>query len=207
MSRLPPKWSSEWKRRETEIKGRLDEFSRVPVSEHFYELCFCILTPQSKARHAERVVCELKCDKFYERGFDPTPYLRNPKNYIRFHNTKSKRLLRVRAVFPKIAAKIHNSDSSVLLRRELIELIPGFGMKESSHFLRNIGVHGLAIIDRHVAKHLKQLGLIPKIPKTISKKQYLEIEKKWHSFAKKVGISLDELDLLFWSMETGEVRK
>jgi len=205
--KIPPKWMLEWNKRRKEIRGRLGEFSRVPKSEYFYELCYCVLTPQSKARHAERVVCELKRDKFYERGFDPTPYLRNPKNYIRFHNSKSWRLLNTRKIFPQIESKIAKVDTPVTLRRELIGFIPGLGMKESSHFLRNIGVQGLAIIDRHVLKHLEQLGVIPKIPKTISKKQYLEIEKKWHSFAKNVGISLDELDLLFWSMETGEVRK
>jgi thermostable 8-oxoguanine DNA glycosylase len=35
----------------------------------------------------------------------------------------------------------------------------------------------------------------------------LEIEKKFYDFSKKIKISMDELDLLFWSIETGEVFK
>jgi N-glycosylase/DNA lyase len=80
-------------------------------------------------------------------------------------------------------------------------------MKEASHFLRNIGVRGLAILDRHIFRHLIRLQVIRAMPKSLTKKRYLSIEKKWHRFADDVGISLDELDLLFWSMETGEIRK
>ncbi|MFI5201154.1 MAG: DNA lyase, partial [Candidatus Kapaibacterium sp.] len=80
-------------------------------------------------------------------------------------------------------------------------------MKEASHFLRNIGVRGLAILDRHILKHLKRLGVIKLIPTSLTKKRYLEIEKRWKKFADRVGISIDELDLLFWSIETGEIRK
>jgi thermostable 8-oxoguanine DNA glycosylase len=35
----------------------------------------------------------------------------------------------------------------------------------------------------------------------------LELENQFHRFADTVGIPLDELDLLFWSMETGEILK
>jgi N-glycosylase/DNA lyase len=80
-------------------------------------------------------------------------------------------------------------------------------MKEASHFLRNIGERNLAILDRHIFKHLKRLGVIKEIPRSVTKRRYLEIEKKWHKYANKIGILLDELDLLFWSMETGEIRK
>jgi thermostable 8-oxoguanine DNA glycosylase len=45
------------------------------------------------------------------------------------------------------------------------------------------------------------------MPKSLTKKRYLAIEKKWKKFADELGISIDELDLLFWSMETGEIKK
>src|SRR5206468_12141266 len=93
------------------------------------------------------------------------------------------------------------------LREEVLNLIPGLGLKESSHFLRNIGVQGLAILDRHILKHLKAHKVIGRIPKSLTPKRYFAIEKKWLKFSKEVGISMDELDLLFWSMETGEIRK
>ena len=34
-----------------------------------------------------------------------------------------------------------------------------------------------------------------------------EIEKKFQQFAEQIGISVDELDLLFWSNEAGEILK
>ena len=77
----------------------------------------------------------------------------------------------------------------------------GLGYKEASHFLRNIGKNdGLAILDRHILRNLKRLGLINLIPKSISKKQYLAIERRFSIFAKDLGIAFDALDLLFWSM-------
>ena len=45
------------------------------------------------------------------------------------------------------------------------------------------------------------------IPKTLTPKRYFLIEQKFHEFAREVGITMDELDLLFWSRETGEILK
>ena len=84
----------------------------------------------------------------------------------------------------------------------------GLGYKEATHFLRNIGKNdGLAILDRHILRTLQQLGVVDSIPNSISKKQYLEIELRFKIFANNIGIVLDVLDLVFWSMGTGEIRK
>lgn len=202
-------WSGMLLERRDAIRRRLQDFSAIPENEYFYELAFCILTPQSSARNAEMTIEELRRDSFLEKGFDPTPYLRNPEHYVRFHNVKSARLLRIRELWPEIAQVLSKrSMHPVELREIVMDRIPGFGMKEASHFLRNIGVLGLAILDRHIFKHLAALGVIPEIPKNApTKKRYLEIEQKWHEFAGNAGVSLDELDLLFWSIESGEIRK
>ena len=82
------------------------------------------------------------------------------------------------------------------------------GYKEASHFLRNIGFADyLAILDRHILKNLKIFGIIEEIPKSLSKKKYLEIEEKMRNLANEVNIPLSHLDLLFWSKETGEIFK
>jgi thermostable 8-oxoguanine DNA glycosylase len=39
------------------------------------------------------------------------------------------------------------------------------------------------------------------------KKNYFEVEDKFIDFSSKIGIPIDELDLLFWSRENGEVFK
>jgi N-glycosylase/DNA lyase len=110
--------------------------------------------------------------------------------------------------FPVIAQKLSEQVSALDLREWLVKNVLGLGYKEASHFLRNIGKNdGLAILDRHILRNLNRLGVIDSIPKSISKKHYLEIERCFSKFSLDLGIALDELDLVFWSMETGEIRK
>ncbi len=205
---LPEPWLTIYNESKDAILLRLEDFSRIHPEEYFYELLFCILTPQSHAKNADVVINKLKQDKFLEHGFDPTPYLRDPQHYIRFHNVKSKRLLHIREIYPQLyPILIQERDNITNLRQSVLMMIPGLGLKESSHFLRNIGIQGLVILDRHILKHLKALHIIGQIPKSLTPKRYYSIEKKWLKYSKEVGISMDELDLLFWSMETGEIRK
>jgi N-glycosylase/DNA lyase len=207
-NKLPEPWCSIFEERKEAIWNRLADFSQVPIARYFYELTFCILTPQSSAMNAEKTILELERDDFFGRGFDPTSYLRDPKHYIRFHNTKAKRLLTIRESFVDLLPHLIDYTLSAEQKRDIVlGMVKGLGMKEAAHFLRNIGVRGLAILDRHILKHLLRLHVINEIPTSLTTKRYLEIEKQWKQFAERVGISIDELDLLFWSMETGEIRK
>jgi N-glycosylase/DNA lyase len=190
------------------IRERLAEFSAVPPSGYFYELVYCLLTPQSSAKHADHVVRSLRDAQFAERGVDPEPMLRNPASYIRFHKTKARHLLKAREEFPEIARILSNGSAPAELREWLAVNVLGFGYKEATHFLRNIGKNGgLAILDRHILRNLQRMKVIRAIPASLSKKKYLTIERQFTRFAERIGIPLDELDLLFWSMETGEIRK
>ena len=189
------------------IQKRLKVFSKVPPEDYFYELCFCICTPQSKAGNALKVEKKLRERDFHNISFDPVPILRNPDHYIRFHNQKSQRLLEAKEKFPLIMDMLNSEENAQTKRTWLVENVKGLGMKESSHFLRNIGCRNLAILDRHILKHLVHCRIFREIPKVNSIKQYLEIEKKFYKFALRTEIPLDELDLLFWSYETGEILK
>ena len=82
----------------------------------------------------------------------------------------------------------------------------GLGYKEASHFLRNIGFDDFAIIDFHIIDILSRYNLIEK-PKALTKKRYLKIENLLKEIAKKSNLSLAELDLYLWYMETGKVLK
>jgi N-glycosylase/DNA lyase len=207
-TKLPEPWRTTYAERSEAIRNRLDDFAAIPSSQYFYELAFCILTPQSSAVNAEKTIFELERDDFFGRGFDPTPYLRDSNHYIRFHNTKAKRLLVIRESFAEFLPHLTNSTLTAEQKRDImLDSVKGLGLKESSHFLRNIGVRGLAILDRHILKHLLRLRVVKEIPASLTTKRYLEIEKQWKRFAKRIDISMDELDLLFWSMETGEIRK
>ena len=65
----------------------------------------------------------------------------------------------------------------------------------------------LAILDVHVFKHMLRLRMISERPKTLSVKQYMRLEKRLRRFSQKIRIPMDELDILFWSMETGIILK
>ena len=203
----------EYAERGHRVQERLNDFARVPASDHFYELAYCLLTPQSSAVNADTAVQRLKDCSFFEHGGDPTPVLRQPDAYIRFHNTKARRLLTVREQFPEIAARIaqtpHGSpvDDVLALRDWLLAGVNGLGRKEAAHFMRNIGYRGLAILDRHILRNLQHHAVLRVVPVSLTPSRYSIIEERFREFATAIGISMDELDLLFWSRETGEIRK
>ena len=134
-------------------------------------------------------------------------------NDVRFGDGKAKYIVEARDLFTKdgkIHLKSHLSSFANLfeLREWMVENVMGLGYKEASHFLRNVGLgEGFAILDRHILRNLKRLEVIPEVPVSITKKRYLEIEEKLRSFSREIGIPLADLDLLFWSRETGWIFK
>jgi len=54
---------------------------------------------------------------------------------------------------------------------------------------------------------MEKHGAIKELPRSISRKTYLEIEGRMREFSRKTKIPIEELDLLFWSAETGFVFK
>lgn len=195
----------QYAKRKSIIKKRLKDFAAVSKDEdRFYELCFCLMTPQSKAKNAHQCELILRKNDFMNKKIDPLPHL---KSRVRFHNNKTKYLHNAKEKADAILFEVKNIKDNKKLRAWLVENVKGYGMKEASHFLRNIGKRDLAILDRHILKHLKELNVIKEIPDTLTIKKYIEIEEKFYKFSKKIKIPMDELDLLFWSAETGEVLK
>jgi N-glycosylase/DNA lyase len=106
-----------------------------------------------------------------------------------------------------LEGKLHTCSSQEM-REWLAGNVLGLGYKEASHFLRNIGITDLAIIDFHIIDLLVRYKLIDKPKsKSLTKKKYLEIEQLLARIAQKAGTSLAELDLYLWYMETGKVLK
>ncbi len=85
--------------------------------------------------------------------------------------------------------------------------IKGLGYKESSHFLRNIGYTGYAILDKHICRSLAELGVAASPDPPATRARYLALEERMRDFAREAGIDFDELDLVLWSMKTGEILK
>jgi len=197
--------------REGEIGNRLLEFKRAfgkPDKGIFEELIYCILTVQSSARSAENAVIRLKRKGLLlrGRGKEVERCLRG----VRFARTKASRIVKARRLFSsgneiRIKARLPADPQSA--RCFLAHEVEGIGYKEASHFLRNIGYRGLAILDRHVLKGLEDLRIIEGVPKSLSEGKYLAIEKLYVGLAAKLGIAPEALDLLLWSAKTGEVLK
>lgn len=176
----------------------------------FGELCFCILTPQSKALACDGIIRELKTSGLLYDG--DAGQIRPHVRSARFYRNKTGYIVAAREQFSRQGA-IRIKDkidgiSPVAAREWLVQNIKGIGYKEAGHFLRNIGLgEDLAILDIHIMRNLKELGVIREVPRSLTRKRYLEIEAKMRSFAKACGIPLGHLDLLFWSMATGRIFK
>lgn len=203
------------KSKKPEIVKRLQEFKGIwqtgTDAQIFREFAFCILTPQSRARACWDAVEILTDTNLLFEGSELK--ISQELSCVRFKNNKSKYLKRARDLFMskgklRIKPILNDFDDVFQCREWLVKNIQGFGYKEASHFLRNIGIgEKLAILDRHILKNLTKLGVIDQIPTSISRNKYLEIERKMQEFAKQVKIPLAHLDLLLWYKETGEIFK
>ena len=186
-----------------EIISKLNKFKNLSEEEKFKEFLFCLLTPQSNAQRCWQAVEQLSSlDDWNEENIKEIL-----KTKTRFHNTKAKRIMEAKGTWSKISPLLNNNNS-LELRNNIAEQVNGYGLKEASHFLRNIGLsnNSIAILDRHILKNLKLNDVIT-ADKPKSKKHYLELEQSFLNFAKEIEIPADELDLLWWSKENGEIFK
>jgi len=183
------------------------EFKRVGASSAnkiFSELCFCILTANFNAERA------IEIQKMVGAGFRTLSQEELAKKLkelgYRHPNIRSKYIVRAREHSKTIKHTVKGYKDDKRLREWIVKNIMGLGYKEASHFLRNIGRENVAIIDFHIIDLMEKSGLIER-PKTLTPKKYLEAERVLSRLAGKVGLSLAELDLYLWYLETGKVLK
>jgi len=204
-----------YKARKKQIRQRLLEFQAVwngPDERIFAELAFCFCTPQSKAKSCWSAVSELQTSGLLYSG-SHRQISRTLHRKVRFHNNKSDYILHARSLFTEngrlaVKKKLLELGTPYDMREWMVQNVKGIGYKEASHFLRNIGFgKDIAILDRHILKNLAKHKAIKEVPKSLTPKRYKEIESRMLEFSAGMGIPMDELDLLFWSEETGEVFK
>ena len=203
--------------RKKEIRARLNEFRQVWRSgsdlQLWEELVYCIFTAGASARMGLRAVEAVRplliegnaremTKALVVAGAHRFPvarpgYIVVTRNYLRANCELS--LRRKLKSFPD---PIERRD---WLAQE--KQVKGLGYKEASHYLRNIGLRGYAILDKHVMSCLLDLRVVDSATPPASHARYLEIEAKLRLFATQIGIDFDELDLVLWSMKTGEVLK
>jgi N-glycosylase/DNA lyase len=203
--------------RRPEICARLREFQQVWLTGSdarlWEELVYCIFTAGASAKMGLRAVEAVR------------PLLKTGESKAmtralvaagahRFPNARPHYIVKTRQYLQE-SVTMHLRDQlesfcDPLKRRDWLANEPrikGLGYKEASHFLRNVGFKGYGILDKHIVRCLAEMRVIdsPKPPTT--KRRYLETESRMRQFANDVRIDFDELDLLLWSMKTGQVLK
>ena len=189
------------------IENRMKEFESFKEKsdeEIFNELCFCLLTANFNAEGGIRIQKEIG------EGFSKNSEKELAKKLSalghRFPNARARYIFEAQKHKKGLKKNLESFDDECEAREWIVKNVKGLGFKEASHFLRNIGYQNVAIIDFHIIDLLVKNNLIEK-PKTISKKNYTEIEKVLEKISKKTGLSLGELDLYLWYEETGKVLK
>ncbi|BBG23804.1 putative N-glycosylase/DNA lyase [Sulfuracidifex tepidarius] len=126
----------------------------------------------------------------------------------RFPNLKARFITKNRHLLPHIRDMVKPiaDEDQGKAREYIVKNFIGFGYKEASHFLRNVGYFDLAIIDRHILSFLKTQGLSFNF-KTMTKYRYLQMESVLRSISNALGIDLGILDLFIWFEETETVLK
>ncbi len=118
----------------SQINQRLDFFEKLNQKNNdawFSELCFCILTANSKATTALNIQTEMSKDGFAKKTLTQIAAIIK-KHGHRFHNTKASYIYAARKYtrIKDMVQKMGSKEARILLVRE----IKGIGYKEASHF-------------------------------------------------------------------------
>jgi N-glycosylase/DNA lyase len=206
---------AEHRKRRAEIRRRLREFAAIGRNgtdvNLLEEMVFCFFTGGCSARMG---ISSLEAIKPILLTAEQPELASALVGHHRYPNARSKYIVHSRDFLQqtyglKLRKKLRSFDCRLERRDWLVREkgIKGLGYKEASHYLRNIGYKGYAILDKHVLNCLAELKIIddPKPPNTRSK--YLSVEVKLKQLCEMTGIDFDELDLVLWSMKTGVILK
>ncbi|HKR15604.1 MAG TPA: N-glycosylase/DNA lyase [Pyrinomonadaceae bacterium] len=203
--------------RRREIRKRLGEFQDVwrngSDARLWEELAYCIFTAGASARMGLDSVDAIRSLLLDGEAKAMSKALKKAGAH-RFPNARPQYIVTTRSYFRadcgmKLRQRLRGF-ADPLERRDWLaqeKQVKGLGYKEASHFLRNIGIKGHAILDKHVMRCLCEVGVVdvPKPPSTRAK--YLAVEQELVRFAREIKVDFDELDLVLWSMKTGEILK
>lgn len=188
------------------IDKRINEFKEASKGSNeqiFNELCFCLLTANFNAERS--ILIQNKIGN----GFITLPQEELARKLAdlghRFPNARAKYIVEARKHIDCLKNLVTDCNE-IEMREWLVKNIKGLGYKESSHFLRNIGFDNVAIIDFHIVDLLNSSGAL-KCKKPSCKAKYIEIENVLRKIAKESNLTLSELDLYLWYIETGKVLK
>jgi N-glycosylase/DNA lyase len=201
--------------RGADIRQRLAEFQdvwRQGSDERLWEeLVFCIFTAGASARMGLRSVEAVRA-LLAGGTHEELAHALNKKH--RYPNSRSGYIVVTRDYLHedcgmRLRERLESFDDPIARRDWLARerRIKGLGYKEASHYLRNVGFRGYAILDKHILRSLAELGVLESPTPPTTRARYLVIEEALRRFATHLAIDFDELDLTLWSLKTGEILK
>lgn len=201
--------------RAAQIRARLAEFAEVRErgsdARWWEELVFCIFTAGASARMGLNSVEAVR--PFLAKGTHEDLFAalqgRHRYPFARAGYIVATREFLQRDCGMRLRERLESFDDP-LARRDWLARergIKGLGYKEASHYLRNLGFRGYAILDKHILRSLAEMGVTESPDPPATRARYLETESRLRSFAANAGIDFDELDLVLWSLKTGEILK
>lgn len=185
------------------------------------ELCFCILSGNVTFELAKSVIDTLnkkellnqywivedsKSLKILNNALEQSQFLPLKNNgelrKYRYPNKRSAQIVKAAQIIysnnKSIKQILSTFESDVETRSYLFNEISGLGIKEASHFLRNIHYsNSLAIIDVHILSFLKNNYLISQNT-SVTPNSYLKLERILRNLADYHGLDLAIFDLAIW---------
>jgi len=198
------------------IRARLAEFEAIMLKGDderlFEELVYCIFTAGASARMGLNSIERVR-PYLLKAGHGRLNRLLTGAH--RYPNARSEYVVHTRNYLRRdcelrLGERLNSFGADVDARRDFFAKNPdikGIGYKEASHYLRNIGYRGYAILDKHILRTLNEIGVIDSPDPPGTKKKYLAVEDRMRKFAGDIKINFDELDLLLWSNKTGVILK
>jgi N-glycosylase/DNA lyase len=198
------------------IRARLAEFEAImregDDERLFEELVFCIFTAGASAKMGLNAIERVRPHLFKA---DQKRLSRLLLGAHRYPNARAGYVVHTRDFLERdcrlrLRGRLDSFGDDMEARRDFFAKNPGvkgIGYKEASHYLRNIGYRGYAILDKHILRTLYEIGVIASPDPPGAKKKYLAVEDSMRKFAEGIKIDFDELDLLLWSNKTGVILK
>lgn len=195
------------------VSARLSDFKKnikKNNNELFVELCFCIIVANNSIENGLRAYSSIGLDFLKLEEKELKEKLKTTAR--RFYNKRAEYIIEARKKHSELIKEVEklrveklNTEKEIYFRNWLAENIKGFGMKEASHYMRNLGFFNFAILDRHILKFLYKNDIIKEIPKTITRKNYFEIEKIIIDLAKELNMNMAELDVYLFYIDSGRI--
>ena len=197
-------------------------WNQLTENQIWRELCFCLLSGnvafelvkstievlESKGFLDFNWILEEQKSKEYifklfnEPNFEPKKKNGELRKY-RYPKKRSEEITKAAKLLysnSSLKTMLEKTASDIEIRNFLAQNVPGIGIKESSHFLRNIGYsNSLAIIDIHVLNFLKQHNFVHSDDVlTLTESRYMKLEKILQNLADFPGLDLGIFDLSIW---------